>query len=118
MFCLHKARVCPTGFRATVKAMFVLICLLREFPLSAIANCFELKCQLKQILLLYSITKFVLVSLLSKNKALFLVYPVYEYGKKRLHINYLQKCIHIASGSKILQTNMTPLKHAKTSDQL
>ena len=40
-------------FRATVAAMFVMIHWLREFPLSAVTNRFELRCELKQRLLLY-----------------------------------------------------------------
>ena len=53
IFRLYTARVCPTGFEATSAVMFALIHLLREFPLSVIANRFEFKCQLKQLLLLY-----------------------------------------------------------------
>ena len=49
----EKRRVCPTGFGATFVTVFVLICRLRESPLSAVTNRFELKCQLKQLLLLY-----------------------------------------------------------------
>ena len=41
---LHKARVCPTGFGASFAAMFVLNYWLREFPLSVVANRFELRC--------------------------------------------------------------------------
>ena len=47
-FCLHRARVCITGFGATFAAVFDLIYWLRELPLSAVANRFELRCQLKQ----------------------------------------------------------------------
>ena len=37
-----RATVCPTSFGTTFAAMFVLVYWLREFPLSAIANGFEL----------------------------------------------------------------------------
>ena len=53
IFRLHKARVCPTGFGATFAAIFVLIYRLRQFPLSAVNNRLELRCQLKQLLLSY-----------------------------------------------------------------
>ena len=46
------AKVFPTCFGATFAAVFVLIYWLREFPLSAV-NRFELRCQLKKLLLLY-----------------------------------------------------------------
>ena len=49
----HKAIVGPSGFGATFAAVFVLIYRLREFPLSAVANRFELRSQLKEPLLLY-----------------------------------------------------------------
>ena len=39
-----KARICPTGFGATFAAVFILIYRLREFPLSAVTNRFELRC--------------------------------------------------------------------------
>ena len=52
-FRLHKARACPAGFRATSAAVFVLIYWLREFHLSAFANRFELRCEPKQLMLLY-----------------------------------------------------------------
>ena len=48
-----KARVCPTSFGTTFAAILALIYCLREFPLSSIANRFEFRCQLKQLLLLY-----------------------------------------------------------------
>ena len=41
------------SFHATIAAVFVLIYYLREFPSSGIINCFELRCQSKQLLLLY-----------------------------------------------------------------
>ena len=44
-FCLNKARACPTDFRATFAAVFDLIYWFREFPLSAVANRCELRCQ-------------------------------------------------------------------------
>ena len=43
----------PYSFRATFAAEFVLIYRLRESPLSAIPNRLELRCQVKQLLLLY-----------------------------------------------------------------
>ena len=46
---MHKAIVCPTVFRATFVALFVLKYCLREFLLSAVANRFELWCQSKAI---------------------------------------------------------------------
>ena len=52
-FRLHKARVRPTGSGTTFAVVFALINWLREFPLSAVTNCFEMRCQLKQLLLLY-----------------------------------------------------------------
>ena len=45
--------MCPTAFEATFTALFVLIYWLREFPLSAVANSFEQRCQLKQLLVLH-----------------------------------------------------------------
>ena len=51
-FCLLNLRIRPTGFEATFATVFVLIYWLREFPLSAVTNRFELRCQLKQLLLL------------------------------------------------------------------
>ena len=45
--------VCRTGFGAAFAAVFVLIYWFREFPLSAVADRFELRCQLKQLLLLF-----------------------------------------------------------------
>ena len=44
-FLLHKARVCPTAFWATFAPVFVLINWFIEFPSSAVANRFELRCQ-------------------------------------------------------------------------
>ena len=44
---MHKARVCPTGVGATFAACFDMNYWLREFPLSTIANRFELRCQSK-----------------------------------------------------------------------
>ena len=55
---LHKVRVCPTGFRATFAAVFVSIDLLREFPLSAVGNRFEMRCPLKQAILLQNMSLF------------------------------------------------------------
>ena len=52
-FGLHKARVCPNGFRTAFASVSVLIYKLREFPLSAAANRFELRCHLKHLLLLF-----------------------------------------------------------------
>ena len=49
-FLLHKVRVCPTAFWTTFAPVFVLINWLIEFPSSAVANRFELRCQLKQLL--------------------------------------------------------------------
>ena len=46
-------RVCLPGFGATFAAVFALIYSLREFPLPAVTNCFELRCKSKQLLLLY-----------------------------------------------------------------
>ena len=42
---MHKAIVCPTGFRATLAALFVLNYWLRGFPLYTIEDRFELRCQ-------------------------------------------------------------------------
>ena len=50
-FCLHKARVCPTGFWQLLRPCSLLIYWLREFLLSAVANRFEFRCQLNQLLL-------------------------------------------------------------------
>ena len=50
---MHKAKVWPTGFGTTFASVFVLTYWLRKFPLSAVANRFELRCQSKQHLLLY-----------------------------------------------------------------
>ena len=51
---MHMARVCTTGFGATIAAVFVLIYQLREFPLSVVTtNRFELRFELKQLLRLY-----------------------------------------------------------------
>ena len=44
-FRLHKARVCPAGLGATFAVVFVLIYMLREFPLSAVTSRFELRYQ-------------------------------------------------------------------------
>ena len=52
-FRLHKARVCPNGFGVTFAAMFVQIYGLKEFPLSAVTNCFQLRCESKQLMLLH-----------------------------------------------------------------
>ena len=41
-FKMHNERVRNLGFRATLVALFVLKCWLGEFPLSEIANPFEL----------------------------------------------------------------------------
>ena len=46
-FCVRMATVCLSGFRATLVALFVWNHWLREFPLSATANGFELQCQSK-----------------------------------------------------------------------
>ena len=50
---MHKARVFPISFKATFAAILVLIMVLmywlREFPLSAVDNHFELRCQSKVI---------------------------------------------------------------------
>ena len=40
---MHKATVCPTSSRANFAALFVFNYFLREFLLSAVANCFELQ---------------------------------------------------------------------------
>ena len=50
-FRLHKASVCLAGFGATFGVVFVLIYLLREFPLSAVTNHFEFRCLLALSLL-------------------------------------------------------------------
>ena len=44
---MHNERASYLGFKETFAALFVLNCWLREFPLSAIANRFELRCQSK-----------------------------------------------------------------------
>ena len=49
----HQTRVFRTGFRATYAVVFVLIYWLREFLLSAFTNRFELRCEPKQLMLLY-----------------------------------------------------------------
>ena len=49
----HMARVCPTGFGATFAVAVVLIYQLREFLLSSVINLFELRCQLKELILFY-----------------------------------------------------------------
>ena len=46
-FRTHKARVCSTGFGVTFVALSVLKYWLIDFPLSAVANCFQLRCQSK-----------------------------------------------------------------------
>ena len=50
---LAQGESLPYWFRGNLAAMFVLIYRLSEFPLSAFTNRFELRCQLKQLLLLY-----------------------------------------------------------------
>ena len=52
-FRLHKVRVRTTGFGATFAAVVVFVYQLREFSFSAVANHFELRCQLKQLLLMH-----------------------------------------------------------------
>ena len=52
-FCLRKERVNPTGFGITIAAMFVLMYRFREHSLSTVTNRFEMRCQLKQLLLSY-----------------------------------------------------------------
>ena len=42
---MHKAIVCPTSFKLTATALFVLNYQLRESPLFAVANRFESRCQ-------------------------------------------------------------------------
>ena len=44
---MHNAIVSRLGLGTSFAASFVLICCLREFPLSAIANRFEMACQSK-----------------------------------------------------------------------
>ena len=48
---MHNKREKLPGFQRNFAALFVLNYWLREFPLSAIANLFELKCQQKQLVL-------------------------------------------------------------------
>ena len=55
---MHEAMVFSTGFRQIFTAWFVLNCWLREFPLSTIANHFELQCQSKA-------TRFIVLQILS-----------------------------------------------------
>ena len=43
----------PYWFQGNFAAMFVLNCWLRGFPLFAVANRFELKCETKQLMLFY-----------------------------------------------------------------
>ena len=61
---MHEVRVCPVGVGATSAAVFVLNYRLRQFPLSTVTNRFELRCQLKQLLLY--IAKSFLVSTILK----------------------------------------------------
>ena len=42
IFRVHKTRACPLRFGATFATEFVFIYWLGEFPLSAVAKCFEL----------------------------------------------------------------------------
>ena len=49
-----RSRVYPNAFRATFSAVFGFIYRLRGFDLSAVTNDFELRCRLKQLLLLYN----------------------------------------------------------------
>ena len=49
----HQVRVCTTGFGATFAAVFVLNYWLKEFLLSAFVYRFELRCEPKQLMLLY-----------------------------------------------------------------
>ena len=51
----HKARVSRAGFWATLRLCLFLNYWLREFPLSVFANRFELRCEPKQLMLLYYI---------------------------------------------------------------
>ena len=44
---MGKATVCPTVFRATSAASFVLDNCLKEYPLFKFACCFDLRCQSK-----------------------------------------------------------------------
>ena len=56
---MHKARVCPNSFGATFAAVFVFDLPVERIPLSAGDGHFELRNQLKQLML--CITKFPLV---------------------------------------------------------
>ena len=49
---IHNRRDSYLGLRETLRLYFVLNFCLREFPLSAVANLFEFRCQQKQLLLL------------------------------------------------------------------
>ena len=94
-FRLHKEIVCPTGFGATFAAVFVLIYWLREFPLSAVTNRFELRCQLKQLISLYYKVYLCCLRLLaawfervllSKKNILYLLVDMQEYDRSNIAI--------------------------------
>ena len=84
----HQVRVCCTGFRATLRLCLCLNCWLREFPLSVFANRFELRCELKQLMLLYYKICPCLLNLGSITKYL-LLYRLWQYRSK----NYRRKSI-------------------------